>query len=160
MKQRHPDVALAVYAAGRLEPGERAEMERHLERCPVCRAVVADYRAILHRLATAAPPVPDVAWPRYQAEVRVRRARRSWRQRWLRPIPVAVTAAVAAAGAIVVFAIAPGTPPPADLTSIEYEGLASRMEMIDQYRVVEQLDLLEDLDVIRNLDRLTPTRDG
>ena len=36
----------------------------------------------------------------------------------------------------------------------------SRIEMIDNYRVVEQLDLLEDLDVIRNLDRLAPTREG
>ena len=43
---------------------------------------------------------------------------------------------------------------------MEADGLASRIEMIDNYRVVEQLDLLEDLDVIRNLDRLAPTREG
>ena len=48
----------------------------------------------------------------------------------------------------------------ADLASMEADGLASRIEMIDNYHVVEQLDLLEDLDVIRNLDRLAPTREG
>jgi hypothetical protein len=43
---------------------------------------------------------------------------------------------------------------------MEADGLAARIEMIDNYRAVEQLDLLEDLDVIRNLDRLAPTREG
>jgi anti-sigma factor RsiW len=160
---RHPEVALSLYATGGLPAPERAAVEAHLAGCEPCRAAVADYRVVLDRLATAPPPAPEIAWPRYRAEVRARRetgARRSWRARWLRPLPIAAASAVAAACAIVVFALVPATPPPTDLTSIEYEGLAARMEMIDHYRVVEQLDLLEDLDVIRNLDRLAPTREG
>ena len=161
--EKHPDTALSVYATGGLEPGERSAIERHLARCAECRGVVADYRTLLEHLTATPPPVPDVAWPRYRAELRARRAtasRRPRRVRWLRPVPIVVSAAVVAACAIILFAIVPATPPPVDLTSLEYEGLASRMEMIDHYHVVEQLDLLEDLDVIRDLDRLTPTRDG
>ena len=86
-------------------------------------------------------------------------AGRSWRARWLRPVPLAASTAVAAACAILLY-VAVGARPPADLASMEADGLASRIEMIDNYRVVEQLDLLEDLDVIRNLDRLAPTREG
>jgi anti-sigma factor RsiW len=160
--ERHPDVELAAYAAGGLDPHERARIEQHLAGCASCRAAAADYRLLLDRLAATSPPTPEVAWPRYRAELRARRdrlARTSWRARWLRPLPVAVSAAAVAACAIAVFALAPATTP-TDLTSIEYEGLASRMEMIDNYQVVDQLDLLEDLDVIRNLDSLTPTREG
>jgi anti-sigma factor RsiW len=159
--ERHPDVELSAYAAGSLDSDARTEIERHLAGCAACRAAVADYRLLLDHLAAAPAPAPEIAWPRYRAELRARRDRSSasWRARWLRPIPVAVATAAVAACAIVVFALAPGTAP-TDLTSIEYEGLASRMEMIDHYPMVEQLDLLEDLDVIRNLDRLTPRREG
>ena len=163
MKDGHPDVELSAYAAGGLGQQERAQVERHLAGCAACRAAAADYRLLLDHLATSAPATPEIAWPRYRAELRARREAlgpTSSRARWLRPIPVAVSTAVVAACAIVVFALAPGTLPPTDLTAIEYDGLASRMEMIDHYQVVEQLDLLEDLDVIRDLDRLTPTREG
>jgi anti-sigma factor RsiW len=160
--RQHPDVDLAAYATGGLGAQERTLVEQHLAECAACRAAAADYRRLVDRLAAAPAPVPDVAWPRYRAELRARRERppASWWARWLRPIPVAVSAAAVAACAIVVFALGPAAGPPTDLTSIEYEGLASRMEMIDHYHVVEQLDLLEDLDVIRNLDTLTPTREG
>jgi anti-sigma factor RsiW len=163
VKERHPDVELSAYAAGDLGPQERAQVERHLAGCAACSATAADYRRLLHHLATSPAPTPEIAWPRYRAELRARRERlgpTSARARWLRPIPVAVSTAFVAACAIIVFALAPVTLAPTDLTSIEYDGLASRMEMIDHYQVVEQLDLLEDLDVIRNLDRLTPTREG
>jgi anti-sigma factor RsiW len=159
---RHPDAELSAYAAGSLADDERARVERHLADCGACRATVADFRLLLDRLATTAPAPPEIAWPRYRAELRARREARpsaSWPTRWLRPVPLAAATAVAAACAIVLY-LANGTPPPADLASMEYEGLAARMELIDNYRAVEQLDLLEDLDVIRNLDRLVPTRDG
>jgi len=61
--------------------------------------------------------------------------------------------------AIMVWVAAP-RPGPGDLAAIEYDGLAARLPLIDQYRVVESLDLLEDFDVIRNLDRLDDTKEG
>ena len=157
----HLGPVLAVYATGDVSPGERARADEHLATCAACRAELADHRAVLERLAASPPPVPDVAWPRYRAELRARLAQRtSWRARWLRPVPIAVSAAVAAAAAFVVIAVLPGSRSPADLAGMEYDGLAGRIELIDHYGVVDKLDLLEDLDVIRNLDRLTPTRDG
>jgi len=159
---RHPDAELSAYAAGSLTNDDRARVERHLADCAACRAAVADFRVLRDRLATTALAPPEIAWPRYRAELRARREARasaSWPARWLRPLPLAASTAVAAACAIVLY-LANGTPPAADLASIEYEGLAARMELIDNYRAVEQLDLLEDLDVIRNLDRLAPTREG
>ena len=159
---RHPDVELSEFASGRLGEDARARVEAHLAGCAACRAAVADFRVLLDRLATTVPPAPDIAWARYRAEVRARRDARSGapgRARWLRPAPIAASAAVAAACAIILW-LAPGARPPADLASMEYDGLAARIEMIDHYRVVEELDLLEDLDVIRNLDRLAPTREG
>jgi anti-sigma factor RsiW len=159
---RHPDAELSAYASGNLAGDERARVERHLADCAVCRATVTAFRALLDRLAATAPAPPAIAWPRYRAELRARRearTARSWRARWLHPVPLAASTAVAAACAILLY-VAVGARPPADLASMEADGLASRIEMIDNYRVVEQLDLLEDLDVIRNLDRLAPTREG
>ena len=167
---RHPDDALSAYVAGSLAEDERASVERHLADCAACRAAVADFRLLLDQLAATAPAPPEIAWPRYRAELRARREARAdasrgiraWtgsRARWLRPAPLAASTAVAAACAILLY-VAVGARPPADLASMEADGLASRIEMIDNYRVVEQLDLLEDLDVIRNLDRLAPTREG
>ena len=158
----HPEGDLSAYAAGGLAADERARVERHLADCAVCRATVADFRLLLDRLAATAPAPPEIAWPRYRAELRARREARvgKWpRARWLRPAPLAASAAAAAACAIVLY-VAVGARPPADLAAMEADGLAARMEMIDHYRVVEQLDLLEDFDVIRNLDRLAPTREG
>jgi anti-sigma factor RsiW len=157
----HLGPVLAAYAAGDVSADERARVDDHLAACPACRADLADYHAVLERLAATTPDTPQVAWPRYRAELRARLARRgSWRARWLRPVPIAVSAAVAAAAAFVVIGLLPDHRSPGELAGIEYDGLAGRIELIDHYGVVEQLDLLEDLDVIRNLDRLTSTRDG
>ena len=157
----HLGPVLAAYASGDVSAGERARVGDHLATCAACRAELADYRAVLERLAASPPPAPEVAWPRYRAELRARLAgRASWRSRWLRPVPIGVSAAVAAAAAFVVVAVLPGFRAPGDLAGMEYDGLAGRIELIDHYGVVDKLELLEDLDVIRNLDRLTPTRDG
>ena len=159
----HPETELAAYASGDIATEERAWIERHLADCAGCRETVADFRTVLAELAaTATPDVDRIAWPRYRAEVRARLAARrqpSWRARWLRPLPVTASAAVAAAFAVVVYLAMPAAPPP-DLAAMEYEGLAARLPLIDQYRVVEQLELLEDLDVIRNLDGLGDSREG
>ena len=162
---RHPDVQLSAYATGGLAGQELADTERHLAECAACRGAVADYREILQQLALTAPAPPEVAWPRYRAELRARRdarvpASRGARRGWLRPVPVALSTAIVAACALVFFSLARETRMPSDLAAAEYEGLAPRVEMLDHYRVVDQLDLLEDLDVIRNLDRLTSTRDS
>jgi len=162
---RHPDAALAGYAAGDLAGDERQRLEAHLADCAACRESVAEYRTLLAELAAtaaAAAPTDTIAWPRYRAELRARLATRRappWRARWLRPLPVAASAAAAAALALVVYAALP-TAPGGELAAMEYDGLAARLPLIDQYRVVEQLELLEDLDVIRNLDRLGGTREG
>jgi anti-sigma factor RsiW len=159
---RHPESELSAYAGGSLSGDERARVEQHLVGCESCRAAVADFRLILDQLATSAPAPPDVAWPRYRAEVRARRdarADRSWGARWLRPLPIAASTAVAAACAIVLY-VAVTSRPPSDLAAMEADGLAARIELIDKYQVVEQLDLLEDLDVIRNLDRVAPSTRG
>jgi anti-sigma factor RsiW len=158
----HPESELAAYATGDVADAERARIERHLVDCAACRTTVEEFQALLSELAATTPAPSDVAWPRYRAELRARRATRriSWRASWLRPLPLAASGAVAAAIAIVVYVALPGDRPHADLGAIEYDGLAGRIEMIDHYHVVEHLDLLEDLDVIRNLDRLAPTREG
>src|SRR5262249_9034669 len=128
----HPDAELAAYAAGRLEGEERARVERHLADCAACRDAVSDFRVILDRLAATAPPSPEVAWPRYRAELRARRearATRSWRARWLRPVPLGA-AAVAAAATILLYVGVTGRPQ-MDLAAMEADGLAARFELID-----------------------------
>jgi anti-sigma factor RsiW len=157
---------LTAYAAGDLAAVERERVERHVLECAECRATVADFRALLEELRATArvagPPADAVAWPRYRAEIRARlaeRRSRAPRLRWLRPLPVAAALAAAAAVGTVVWVSAP-RPVPGDLAAIEYDGLAARLPLIDQYRVVESLDLLEDFDIIRNLDRLDDTKEG
>jgi anti-sigma factor RsiW len=162
---RHPERELAAYAAGELTAARRERVERHMLECDECRATIADFRSLLDELRatarSAGPPAADtVAWPRYRAEIRARLAARpAGRRGWLRPVPVAASLAAAAAVAISVWVAAP-RPTPSDLTAMEYDGLAARLPLIDEYRVVESLDLLEDFDVIRNLDRLDDTREG
>jgi len=158
----HPETELSAYAAGHLARDEHARIEQHLAGCATCRQAVADYRLVLAQLRATAPDAPEVVWARYRAEVRARRdarTRRSWRARWLRPLPVAASSAAAVAAAIVLW-LAVTARPPMDFAAMEADGLAGRIDLIDKYHVVEQLDLLEDLDVIRNLDRLAPTREG
>ena len=163
---RHPDSELAAYAAGELDSASRERVERHMVECDECRATIADFRSLLDELRAtmpfAGPPDDAVASPRYRAEIRARlTARRpgGGRRGWLRPLPVAASLVAAAAVAIVIWVAAP-QPLPGDLTAMEYDGLAARLPLIDEYRVVESLDLLEDFDVIRNLDRLDDTREG
>jgi hypothetical protein len=44
---------LEEYVLGALEPGEQAEVERHLERCPECRELAAELDAVASRLPGA-----------------------------------------------------------------------------------------------------------
>ena len=163
---RHPDTELAAYAAGDLAASARERIERHVLECPECHAAVADFRALLEEMRATAPlagpPAGAVAWSRYRAEIRARLAERraaGGLRRWLRPVPVAASLVAALVVAILVWVAVP-RPVPGDLAAIEYDGLAARLPLIDEYRVVETLDLLEDYEVIRNLDHLNSPREG
>jgi hypothetical protein len=46
MNCNEPTERLSAYADGALEPGERAAVEAHVERCAACRATLEDYRSI------------------------------------------------------------------------------------------------------------------
>ena len=68
----HPDeLTLNDYAEEALAGPGRAEVERHLEVCDACRAVVEDFRAI-RRAASSLPavPPPPSAWNHLQEAIR------------------------------------------------------------------------------------------
>lgn len=74
--------SLSLYCDDGLAPDERARCDRHLEVCPVCRAELAELRAVRVQLATLSrPSVPVDLVPVIQhavrAEVSVQRARRN-----------------------------------------------------------------------------------
>jgi anti-sigma factor RsiW len=167
MESRHPETELIAYLKEELPATSREGVARHLEACAECRATLADFRTLL--AGVAATPAPDVAWPRYRAELRQRlesereRRGRAW---WQRPFPLAVSTGLAAA-ALALVVLVPSAwrderrPQTVDgLSHFEEAVLGTRLEMLRQYPVVERLDLLEDLDVIRQLDGLEARREG
>lgn len=72
----------AAYVLGALDPGQRAEFERHLEGCPLCQAQVAELAALPAALAVADPagwtadPPPASLLPRLLWQVGAQRRRR------------------------------------------------------------------------------------
>jgi hypothetical protein len=68
----HPNEAtLNDYADDALTGAARAEVERHLESCSVCRGVVDDLRAIARETRALAPiDPPPAAWARIAAQIR------------------------------------------------------------------------------------------
>jgi anti-sigma factor RsiW len=173
----HPETALLPYLRGELEADERRRVETHLAGCQACHATASDFQVILDRLAATVPPAPEPHWGQYRAELRARLdapARRGWSRgvsserhgrsrgwsRWLRPIPVAMAAAVTAAVVLTLTVGERGTSPNGDVASLEEAALAAHLDMLDKRAIVERLDLLEDLEVIHDLDRLAGTRAG
>jgi anti-sigma factor RsiW len=164
MNSRHPETELIAYLKDELPTASRESVARHLEACAECRAALADFRTLLSGVAAA--PAPDVAWPRYRAELRQRlqaeRGRRAW---WQRPFPLAISAGLAAA-ALALVVLVPSAwrderrPRVEGLSHFEEAVLGTRLDLLRQYPVVERLDLLEDLDVIRQLDGLEARREG
>jgi anti-sigma factor RsiW len=167
MKSRHPETELIAYLKDELPRPAREEMARHLEGCAECRDTLADFRKLLAGVAITA--VPEVAWPRYRAELRQRlgsstaRPRWSW---WRRPLPVAFSAGLAAA-VLAIVVVGPSlwrdqrrAPSVDTLNGFEEVVLGTRLDLLRQYPIVERLDLLEDLDVIRQLDGLAERREG
>lgn len=120
-----------------------------------------EFRNIVQELRQTAPEPPPVAWGRWRAELRakleVRAARTAW---WRRPLPLTLSAGLAAALLVVTVWTGVRQSGVADLTAIEEVLLGRRLDLLRQYQVVERLDLLEDLDVIQQLDRLPGTREG
>jgi hypothetical protein len=55
---------LGAYALNAVEDPERAQVERHLERCPRCRAEVADHREVAALLANGGADAPEGVWQR------------------------------------------------------------------------------------------------
>jgi anti-sigma factor RsiW len=148
----HPETALLPYVKGELAPAERARVAAHLDGCDRCRAAVTDVRAVLGALVPA--PVPsDPHWGRYRAELRARLATRSRAPRWWqRPLPIAVSAGLAAALLLLTLRPAPVEPPATNLTQIEETALGARLDMLRHYDVVARLDMLDALEDIRQLD--------
>jgi hypothetical protein len=120
-----------------------------------------EFRDIVQELRRTAPEPPPVAWGRWRAELRARLESRATRGVWWRrPLPVALSAGLAAALLVVAVLTGVRQSGVGDLTAIEEILLGRRLDLLRQYQVVERLDLLEDLDVIQQLDRLSGTREG
>ena len=162
MDSRHPETELIAYLKDELAPAARETMGRHLDGCAECRDTLAAFRKLLDSVAATAPP--PVHWARYRAELRLRREaqaspRWAW---WRRPLPMAVSAGLAAA-VIALVIVAPSAwraRTPEGPNGFEEVVLGNRLDLLRQYPIVERLELLEDLDVIRQLDGLAEHREG
>jgi anti-sigma factor RsiW len=154
----HPETELIAYLRDELTAEARARVDAHLAACAECRAELDGFSGALHALRAGSPAPPDVAWPRYRAELRARlnarRRRGSW---WGRPLPLALATALTA---ILVVLALEGPDRRDETLAFEDPALGHRLELLREYPVVERLDLLEDLDVIRQLDGLAGTREG
>jgi anti-sigma factor RsiW len=168
MESRHPETELIAYLKDELAAPARETVARHLDGCAACRDTLAAFRKLLDGVAATAPP--PVQWARYRAELRVRLEAETGRRRgwawWRRPLPVAVSAGLAAA-VLAVVVLAPSAwreerraRTVEGLSGFEEAMLGTRLDMLRQYPVVERLDLLEDFDVIRQLDGLAEHREG
>ncbi len=164
-QQGHPETEIVPYLRGELAPADRIRLARHLDDCAECRRTALAYQAILEDLGRAIPAPPDVHWGRYRAELRERLAGRRERTvgvgRWLRPVPLALSAAMA--GVLVLLAVQGGVHRDrvkTDPAALEDLVLGRRLELLQRYSLLERLDLLEDYDVIQHLDGLAGPREG
>jgi anti-sigma factor RsiW len=148
----HPETALVPYARGELAPAERARVAAHLEACDRCRVALTDVRAVLGALSP--PPAPaEPHWGRYRAELRARLVARARPPRWWqRPMPIAVSAGLAAALLLFTLRPTPVERPATSLTQLEETTLGARLDMLEHYDVVSRLDMLDAMDEIRQLD--------
>ena len=149
----HPETALVPYVKDELAPAERARLAAHLEGCDRCRVALADVSAVLGALAPL--PVPaEPHWGRYHAELRARLRERARRPRWWqRPMPIALSAGLAAA--LLLFTLRPTPvekPAATSLSQLEETTLGARLDILEHYDVVSRLDMLDAMDEIRQLD--------
>jgi anti-sigma factor RsiW len=146
----HPETALVPYVKDELAPAEHARVTAHLEGCERCRVALADVRAVLGAL-TPAPVPTEPHWGRYRAELRTRLAERRRGPRWW-PMPIALSAGLAALLVLLMLRPAPVEKPATNLTQIEETTLGARLDMLRHYDVVTRLDMLDAMDEIRQLD--------
>jgi anti-sigma factor RsiW len=148
----HPETALVPYAKDELAPPERARVAAHLDGCERCRVALADVLTVLGALAPGPAPA-EPHWRPYRAELRARLAERARAPRWWRrPLPIAVSAGLAAALVLFTLRPAPVERPATNLAQIEETTLGARLDMLRHYDVVTRLDMLDALDEIRQLD--------
>src|SRR5579885_417481 len=83
MQDRHVDELVAAYMLGALEPDEVDDVERHLEGCERCRALIDEARATRDALLLAAPPATPP--PALRARVLARIAEEATASRQPRP---------------------------------------------------------------------------
>lgn len=136
------DALIGDLLDGAVAPDARARVERHLERCPACRALADDLLAI-REAARQLPPVPppDVVWHRLADRLASERAPAAWSasagwhpdwmaawspRRWA--LAAGALAAAAAAAAATVLSLASG-PAPAEAPE---ETAAASLSVIDQ----------------------------
>ena len=157
----HPRTELIPHVRGELSGEARERVSAHLDACVDCRREYEAFAAMIAALRDTPPPVAEPHWGRWRAELRHKldaRARRRGRW-WLRPLPLGLSAAVAAG--LLVFVVHTALErPPRDLASVEETVLGGQLDLLRQYSIVERLDLLENLELIRQLDGLAPQRDS
>ena len=115
----HETELLGAYVLGVLEPGERGEVERHLDGCEHCRLEVRDLREIEAALGEVPPEAliegppedGDLLLQRTLHEVRGEQSRSDWQRRGLwAAAAVVVGAAVLAGGTLLGRSTAPTGP--------------------------------------------------
>ncbi|HXH83420.1 MAG TPA: hypothetical protein VNN07_10880, partial [Candidatus Tectomicrobia bacterium] len=102
--------------------------------------------------------VPEPHWGRFRAELRARIDARTRRPRWLAPLPLAASAALAVVLGALAVELAPSRPAP-DLVVVEEVAVGSDLDLVRRYPVLDHLELLENFEVIDQLDVLA-SRDG
>lgn len=157
---RHPTTELIAYVTESLPGEERTGIEAHLATCADCRRERDGFAAVLADLRRSVPTAPEPHWGRWQAELRARVEARAGRARWRRPVPVALSAALAAGLVAMVWLGVERQAPRPELAAIEEVAVGERLELVRDYPVLERLDLLEDLELIHDLDRLATRGEG
>ncbi|HEY6099992.1 MAG TPA: zf-HC2 domain-containing protein [Anaeromyxobacter sp.] len=161
---RHPLEELTALVDGALAPARAAEVQRHVEACPACRAEkerLAAAVAALHRLPPAPEPSPLFATRLSARLAREQRPSRSWAARlggWadlssLRWRIAAPAAAAVLATGVVVAAIR--------IQRAEETAVAENLDLLLDYEAVSSLgdvDGAEDVGVVAQLDELEPKR--
>jgi len=130
---------LLAYCARKLEPETRAVLERHMERCPECRAFAEQQKAVWEALdAWEGAPVSEDFDVRLFA--RIERDRRTSRRARLRlHVPVAAASLLLAA---VLWLRSPwwsAAPESEDTSVVEVETVEAALEDIEMLRALELL---------------------
>ncbi len=137
---------ILAYMDGRLKDSERAEMEKHLAACAVCRVRANEFRAVNDLLGELPMVEPTPAFDvRVRARVAAEPVRQSW-WAWMRPSPRIAFAASMLLGAILW--IGYRTQPVTPLPISPEEASAGLMQDIS---VMEDHDTLANFEPLKEL---------